>query len=84
MNYGDYSYIEWSENGGRYMLPQAEVLMEKLSLDDVNKAIKKHFQVENMFVTIVTDASFFYYLDHFILNKLLPHYLSPTFLRNLF
>ena len=25
MNYGDYSYIEWYENGGRYMLPPSGV-----------------------------------------------------------
>jgi zinc protease len=25
MNYGDYSYIEWYENGGRYQLPLAHV-----------------------------------------------------------
>ena len=158
MNYGDYSYIEWYENGGRYMLPPAGVprssnyfsiwirpvqiakqlqqqypelsdievgqahfalrmamrelslliekgmdpqefeatrtfllsytklyaqtpdarlgylmdsrfygrqdylkeldeLLQKVTLDDVNKAIRKYWQTDNMFVTIVTDTS---------------------------
>ena len=32
-------------------------LLAKLTLDDVNNAIKKYWQVNNMIVTIVTDAS---------------------------
>jgi zinc protease len=43
--------------GRQDFLAEADSLMEKLTLDDVNNAIKKYFQVENMFVTIVTDES---------------------------
>ncbi|PCI72005.1 MAG: hypothetical protein COB38_04700 [Gammaproteobacteria bacterium] len=43
--------------GRKDFLAEADELMGKLTLTDVNKAIKKYFQVENMFVTIVTDES---------------------------
>ncbi len=43
--------------GRQNFLAEADILMEKLTLEDVNNAIKKYFQVENMFVTIVTDES---------------------------
>jgi zinc protease len=32
-------------------------LLKKLTLEDVNNAIKKHWQTKNMFVTIITDKS---------------------------
>ncbi|MGB6122389.1 MAG: insulinase family protein, partial [Bacteroidota bacterium] len=38
-------------------LAELDGLLANVTLDDVNKAIKKYWQVENMFVTIVTDAS---------------------------
>jgi zinc protease len=38
-------------------LAELDGLLASVTLDDVNKAIKKYWQVENMFVTIVTDAS---------------------------
>jgi zinc protease len=38
-------------------LAELDGLLAKVTLDDVNKAIKKYWQVENMYVTIVTDAS---------------------------
>lgn len=31
--------------------------LNKLKLDDVNSAIRKHFQTENMFVAVITDSS---------------------------
>ncbi len=36
---------------------EMDQLLAKLTVDDVNKAIKKYWQVDNMFVTIVTDDS---------------------------
>jgi len=38
-------------------LAELDGLLDKVTLEDVNKAIKKHFQVNNMFVTIITDES---------------------------
>lgn len=38
-------------------LAELDSLLRSLTLDDVNKAIKQHWQTDNMFVTIVTDAS---------------------------
>ena len=32
-------------------------LLENVTLEEVNAAIRKHWQTDNMFVTIVTDAS---------------------------
>ena len=36
---------------------EMDALLQKLTLADVNKAIKKYLQTKNMFVTIVTDDS---------------------------
>lgn len=36
---------------------EMDALLAKLTVDDVNRAIKKYWQVNNMFVTIVTDDS---------------------------
>jgi len=36
---------------------ELDALLKDLTLDDVNNAIKKYWQTENMFVTIVTDKS---------------------------
>ena len=38
-------------------IAELDNLLRDLTLDDVNNAIKKHWQVENMFVTIITDKS---------------------------
>ncbi len=38
-------------------LKELDGLLEKVTLDEVNKALRKHWQTENMFVTIVTDTS---------------------------
>ncbi len=38
-------------------ISEMDKLLEKLTLEDVNKAIKKYWQVENMHITIITDAS---------------------------
>jgi zinc protease len=34
-----------------------DALLDRLTRDDVNNAIKKYWQTDNMFVTIVTDTS---------------------------
>jgi zinc protease len=44
--YGRENYIE-----------ELGVLLSKLTLDDVNNAINKYFQIDNMKITIVTDVS---------------------------
>jgi zinc protease len=44
--YGRKDYIEETDN-----------LLSKLTLEDVNKAIKKYWQINNMKITIVTDKS---------------------------
>jgi zinc protease len=44
--YGRTDYIE-----------ETDKLLTKLTLDDVNKAIKKYWQIDNMKITIVTDKS---------------------------
>jgi zinc protease len=44
--YGRYNYIEELGN-----------LLSELTVDDVNQAIQKYFQIENMKFTIVTDVS---------------------------
>lgn len=44
--YGRNNYIE-----------ELGTLLTKLTLDDVNNAIKKYFQIDNMKITIVTDVS---------------------------
>ncbi len=38
-------------------LAELDKLLEKATLDDVNKAIRQHWQTQNLFVTIVTDDS---------------------------
>jgi len=43
--------------GRKDYIKEVDVLLAKLTLDDVNKAIQKYWQTQNMFVTIVTDDS---------------------------
>ena len=43
--------------GRQDWLSQLDGLLAKVTLDDVNKALRKHWQTENMAVTIVTDSS---------------------------
>ncbi|MGE5682990.1 MAG: M16 family metallopeptidase [Bacillota bacterium] len=43
--------------GRKDYIKEMDELLSKLTLDDVNNAIKKYWTVENMFVTIVTDKS---------------------------
>ena len=38
-------------------LAELDALLEKTTLEQVNAALRKHWQTENMFVTIVTDVS---------------------------
>lgn len=43
--------------GRKNWLQEVDAQLAKLTLDDVNRAMRKHWQVQNMFVTIVTDDS---------------------------
>ena len=43
--------------GRKHYIEELDSLLDKLTLENVNKAIKKYWQTENMFVTIVTDKS---------------------------
>ncbi|TGE25428.1 insulinase family protein [Hymenobacter aquaticus] len=43
--------------GRKDYLKELDGQLAKLTLDDVNKAIRKHWQTQNMYVTIVTDDS---------------------------
>lgn len=43
--------------GRKDYISEMDALLAKLTVEDVNRAIKKYWQVENMFVTIVTDDS---------------------------
>jgi zinc protease len=43
--------------GRKDYLAELDALLSKVTLDDVNKAIKKYWQTNNLFVTIVTDTS---------------------------
>jgi len=43
--------------GRKNYIAEMDALLAKLTVDDVNRAIKKYWQVKNMFVTIVTDDS---------------------------
>lgn len=43
--------------GRKDYLKEMDALLAKLTVDDVNKAIRKYWQVDNMFITIVTDQS---------------------------
>lgn len=38
-------------------IKEMDALLSKLTVDDVNKAVKKYLRTDNMFVTIVTDKS---------------------------
>jgi zinc protease len=38
-------------------IKELDLLLTDLTLDDVNKAIKKYWQVNNMYITIITDKS---------------------------
>jgi zinc protease len=43
--------------GRKDWLKEVDAQLAQLTVDDVNRAIRKHWQVQNMFVTIVTDDS---------------------------
>ncbi len=43
--------------GRKNYLKELDQLLAKVKLDDVNKALRKHWQTENMYITIVTDVS---------------------------
>jgi zinc protease len=43
--------------GRKDYIKEMDALLAKITVDDVNKAIKKYWQTENMYVTIVTDDS---------------------------
>jgi len=43
--------------GRKNYLNELDKLLKEVTLEDVNKAIQKHWQTENMFITIVTDVS---------------------------
>jgi zinc protease len=43
--------------GRKNYIKELDKLLSDLTLDDVNKAIKKYFQIDNMCITIVTDES---------------------------
>lgn len=43
--------------GRKDYIKELDALLAKVTLEDVNNAIKKYWQVDNMFVTIVTDRS---------------------------
>ncbi|WP_242927024.1 M16 family metallopeptidase [Pontibacter vulgaris] len=43
--------------GRQNYIQEMDRLLAKLTVDDVNKAVKKYWQVDNMFVTVVTDDS---------------------------
>jgi zinc protease len=43
--------------GRKDFIAELDVLLSKLTLDDVNAAIQKHWQTQNMFITIVTDKT---------------------------
>jgi len=43
--------------GRKDFLAEMDPLLAKLTVEDVNKAIKKYWQVNNMCITIITDAS---------------------------
>ncbi|MDB5198864.1 MAG: peptidase [Chitinophagaceae bacterium] len=43
--------------GRKDYIKEMDALLAKLTVDDVNRAVKKYLQTQNMFVTIVTDDS---------------------------
>jgi len=43
--------------GRKDFIKEADALLAKLTLEEVNSAIKKYWQTDNMYVTIVTDKS---------------------------
>ena len=43
--------------GRQNYLKELDQLLKEVTLEDVNRAIRKHWQTENMYVTIVTDVS---------------------------
>jgi len=43
--------------GQKDFINEADEALAKLTVDDVNNAIKKYWQIDNMFVTIITDKS---------------------------
>jgi len=43
--------------GRKDYISEMDILLAKLTQDDVNKAVKKYWQVKNMCITVVTDAS---------------------------
>lgn len=52
-----------------YLL-ETDLLLKNLTLEQVNAAIRKHWQVDNMFVTIITDVSEAQPLADSLLNNL--------------
>jgi zinc protease len=43
--------------GRKDYIKEMDALLAKLTVDDVNRAVKKYWQINNMYVTIVTDDS---------------------------
>ncbi len=43
--------------GRKNYLKELDQLLAKVKLDEVNKSLRKHWQTENMYITIVTDVS---------------------------
>ncbi len=43
--------------GRKNYINEIDKLLANLTVDDVNKAIKKYLQTENMYISIVTDTS---------------------------
>ncbi|MDB5221878.1 MAG: peptidase [Chitinophagaceae bacterium] len=43
--------------GRKDYIKEMDALLAKLTVDDVNRAVKKYLQTQNMFITIVTDDS---------------------------
>jgi zinc protease len=43
--------------GRKNYIEEMDALLSKLTIEDVNRAMKQHWQVNNMFVTIITDDS---------------------------
>ena len=50
-------------------ITELDQLLEKVSLEQVNAVVKKHLQVDNMFITIITDDSESLPLSESLLNN---------------
>lgn len=55
--------------GRKDYIKEMDNLLAKLTVDDVNKAVKKYWQTDNMFVTVVTDKSETEELKNSLLNN---------------